>query len=224
MELATVAGTAMVPARRAYRIAKRGMDIGLSLLVLAFIWPLWVLIVMLVRLDSPGPAIYRRVRVGKDGRRFRMYKFRTLHWKLDDTAHRAYLRSFVNGSANASGTGKEIHKPFDESEVTRVGHFLRKSSLDELPQLINILKGEMSLVGPRPNLPWEVRAYLPRHRRRLEVLPGVTGLAQVRGRSCLTFDDIVQYDIQYIEHQSLWLDIKVLFLTPLVVLGGFGAK
>jgi lipopolysaccharide/colanic/teichoic acid biosynthesis glycosyltransferase len=182
-----------------------------------------VLLNLLVILDSPGPAMFVQDRIGKGGRRFRMYKFRTMTWDLDDSAHRAFMRAFVNGEIGQAASEKVVFKPFRESQVTRVGRILRKTSLDELPQLINVLKGEMSLVGPRPNVPWEVDAYKEWHRERLNASPGITGLAQVNGRSCISFDRIVEYDIEYIENQSLRMDLQILWLTVRSVIRADGA-
>ena len=176
-----------------------------------------------------------------------MYKFRTMQHNLDDSSHRAFMKAFVNGKIGDNGNGKnallhrafkkvavnrefdnngngKIYKPVQASQITRVGRILRKTSLDELPQLINVLKGEMSLVGPRPNVPWEVEEYRPWHHERLEVLPGMTGLAQVRGRSGISFDRIVRYDIEYVEKQSLTLDLKILRWTLITALLGMGAE
>ncbi len=199
-----------------------------------------------VRLDSPGPAIFIQERIGKDGRPFKMYKFRTMRHNLDDSMHRAFMKAFVHGeigprptilphskafrrafavlAAGSERPGDEVYKPLQASQVTRVGRFLRKTSLDELPQIFNVLRGEMSLVGPRPNVPWEVEEYQPWHHERLEVLPGITGLAQVRGRSGISFDTIVKYDIEYVENQSLSLDLKILFQTVMTVLSGRGSS
>ena len=225
------------PCRRAHQIAKRVMDVTFCLLVLPLVLPLLAICALAIRLDSPGPALVIQERIGKGGRRFRMYKFRTMRHKLDDSHHRAFMKAFVNGEIGdngngkdgsvhmafkkalvngpngRNGTGKEIYKPVQASQVTRVGHILRKTSLDELPQLLNVLKGEMSLVGPRPNVPWEVEEYRSWHHERLEVLPGITGLAQVQGRSGISFDHIVRYDIQYVESQNLALDLKILWWT-----------
>jgi lipopolysaccharide/colanic/teichoic acid biosynthesis glycosyltransferase len=200
------------------------MDLCICVLTLLFIWPLWALIAILIRLDSPGPAVFVQDRIGQDGQPFRLYKFRTMHLDLDQAAHEAFMRSYVNGSATEDAADGTLYKPVQDSHVTSLGRFLRRSSLDELPQILNVLKGEMSLVGPRPNVPWEVEEYKPRHRRRLEALPGMTGLAQIKGRSCLTFDDIVEYDIEYIEAQSLLLDLKILIWTGPMVLRGAGAS
>jgi lipopolysaccharide/colanic/teichoic acid biosynthesis glycosyltransferase len=143
-------------------------------------------------------------------------------------AHRvAFMKAFVDLETNHDGNGNgdgAVYKPIQNAQITRVGRLLRRSSLDELPQIINVLKGEMSLVGPRPNVPWEVEEYKPWHYERLDVLPGITGLAQVRGRSGISFDTIVKYDIEYVEKQSLWLDLKVLWWSVSTVLMGKGAK
>jgi lipopolysaccharide/colanic/teichoic acid biosynthesis glycosyltransferase len=199
------------------------MDLGLCLLALPVLLPLMAVISILIRLDSPGPAMFVQERVGKGGRRFGMHKFRTLRRDLDDSAHRAYMQAFVSGKTIGDEGGSGLHKPIDRWQVTRVGRALRRTSLDELPQVFNVLKGEMSLVGPRPNVVWEVEAYGPWHHKRLAALPGITGLAQVKGRSCISFDDIVQYDIEYIETQSLMMDLKILWWTVAAVLSSRGA-
>jgi len=200
-----------------------------------------------IRLNSPGPVFFVQDRIGRGGRRFRMYKFRTMQHNLDDSSHRAFMKDFVNGHVGGDGGGKStgsqrafkrafvnvpvgnngngrIYKPVQASQITRVGRLLRKTSLDELPQLLNVLRGEMSLVGPRPNVPWEVEEYRPWHYERLEVLPGITGLAQVRGRSGISFDRIVRYDIEYVEKQSPALDLKILWWTLITALLGAGAE
>ena len=236
------------PCRKACQIAKRVMDMTLCLLALPLALPLMAICALAIRLDSPGPALFIQERIGKGGRRFWMYKFRTMRHNLDDSHHRAFMKAFVNGEIGDNGNGKdgsfhmafkkalvngqngrngtdkEIYKPVQASQVTRVGHILRKTSLDELPQLFNVLKGEMSLVGPRPNVPWEVEAYRGWHHERLEVLPGITGLAQVRGRSGISFNCIVEYDIEYVERQNLILDFKILWWTLISVILGMGAE
>lgn len=206
-----------------YRIVKRAMDLIIILLTLPMVLPLIALCALAIRLDSPGPVFFVQERVGKGGRRFRIYKFRTLHHNLDNAAHKTFMRAYVNGEIGQNETDKVIFKPFHESQVTRVGRILRKTSLDEVPQLFNILKGEMSLVGPRPNVTWEVEAYKNWHYKRLEALPGVTGLAQVNGRSGINFDTIVKYDIDYIRRQSLGLDLQILGNTVLSIISGRGA-
>ncbi|MDY7076062.1 MAG: sugar transferase [Chloroflexota bacterium] len=251
MDLMIINQPRVFPYRRVYQIAKRMMDLILCLLLFPLILPLMALCVLAIRISSPGPAIFVQGRIGKGGRLFRMYKLRTMHHNLDDSFHRAFMRAFVTGQigndegkngrngnfprafknafvssqSGNNGNGKQkIYKPIQRSQVTWVGRILRKTSLDELPQIINVFKGEMSLVGPRPNVPWEVEEYRSWHNERLEVLPGITGLAQVRGRSGISFDHIVEYDIEYLENQSLVLDLKILWWTLITALLGTGAE
>lgn len=239
MNLVIINQPRVFPYRRAYQIAKRVMDVVLCLLAMPLLLPLMIICALAIRLDSPGPALFIQERIGKGGHRFRMYKFRTMQHNLDDSYHRAFMRAFVSGQIGSDEdsrhddfrraftkafVNKQIYKPVQASQVTRVGRILRKTSLDELPQIINVLKGEMSLVGPRPNVPWEVEEYWPWHHERLEVLPGITGLAQVRGRSGISFDRIVEYDIEYVERQSLALDVKILWWTLITVFLGTGAE
>lgn len=205
-----------------YYTAKRLLDIALSLLVAPFAGLLALIIIILIRLDSPGPIFFIQKRIGKGGKAFNIYKFRTMYHTVDRENHRAFMKAFINGQAQNSSE-KKVFKPFNETQITPIGRILRKTSLDELPQLFNIFKGEMSLIGPRPNVAWEVEEYQGWHKERLEVLPGITGLAQVRGRSGIVFDEIVQYDIEYIERQSLLLDVKILWWTFASVLFGKGA-
>jgi lipopolysaccharide/colanic/teichoic acid biosynthesis glycosyltransferase len=223
MESGIIARPHVLPYRTSYRIAKRIIDLVIVSLTLPVALPLIALCALAIYLDSRGPIFFVQERIGKGGRHFRMYKFRTMHHNLDRSDHQQFMRAFVNGKIGENGTGKRIYKPFRHSQVTRVGHLLRKTSLDELPQLINVLKGEMSLVGPRPNVPWEVDEYHGWHKERLEVLPGISGLAQVRGRSGISFDSIVKYDIEYIEKQSLLLDLRIMWWTVLSVIFADGA-
>jgi lipopolysaccharide/colanic/teichoic acid biosynthesis glycosyltransferase len=209
--------------RRQYQTVKRVLDVTLSLVASVFLLPIMAAIALLIKLDSPGPVLFIQARAGRGGRPFRMFKFRTMWHNVDRSYHEAFLRAFVKGEIEHNGTEREIFKPFVESQVTRVGRILRKTSLDELPQLLNILRGEMSLVGPRPNVMWEVEEYESWHRERLVVLPGITGWAQVNGRSSIDFDSIVQYDIEYVRNQSLWLDLRVLWQTAWSILSGRGA-
>jgi lipopolysaccharide/colanic/teichoic acid biosynthesis glycosyltransferase len=203
----------VISRRWEYHRVKRILDFTLCLLVLPFALPLMALISLLVILESPGPAMFVQECIGRGGRRFRMYKFRTMTWSLDDSAHRAFMRAFVNGEIDQVESEKVVFKLFRESQGTRMGQILRKTSLDELPQTLNVLKGEMSLIGPRPNVSWEVEAHKEWHRERLNALPGIAGLAQVNSRSCISFDRIVEYDIAYIENQGLRMDLKILWLT-----------
>ena len=213
------------PLKRPYQVLiKRVLDLTITLIALALLWPVMLLIALLIRLDSPGPALFVQKRIGKWGRPFNILKFRTMSHNLDDSAHRKFMQSFVRGEFGKGSDGKTIYKPFNESQVTRMGRILRKTSLDELPQLLNVLKGEMSLVGPRPNVPYEVEAYKEWHRERLSVLPGITGLAQVNGRSAIDFDQIARYDIDYARRVSLGRDLKILIDTASSVFKGNGAS
>jgi len=190
------------------------MDIVIAITVLTLAAPLMLLIAIAIKLDSPGPVFFRQVRVGKGGKPFVLYKFRS----MVDGAERqqAALRK-------AYGRGPLLFKLRDDPRVTRVGRILRRTSLDELPQFFNVLKGEMSVVGPRPPVPEEVAAYEDWHLQRLMVTPGLTGLWQVNGRSDLSFDEMVRLDLYYAEHWSLWLDLKLILRTIPVVLTGRGA-
>lgn len=193
---------------------KRALDVGLILLFAPLILPFVLLLMVLIRLDSPGTALFRQQRVGKHGRLFTCYKFRTM--VADAEARKVELALFNEADG-------PLFKIRNDPRITRVGRFLRRSSLDELPQLWNVLQGEMSLVGPRPGLPEEVACYEPWHSRRLEVTPGLTGLWQVLGRSDTTFDEMVRLDIYYAENWSLGLDVRILLKTIPAVLLGKGA-
>jgi len=176
-----------------------------------------------IRLDSRGPVFFRQRRVGERGRPFTMVKFRTMRVDADQTAHRDYAASFIRGRASRQGAdGEQVFKLVRDNRVTRVGRWLRRTSLDELPQLWNVLKGEMSLVGPRPPIPYEVEHYQPSHRQRLAVTPGMTGLWQVRGRSNTTFEEMVALDLEYIRRRSLLLDLRILLATIPAVLSTRG--
>jgi len=212
------------PYRKGYQMAKRLMDVALCLLALPLVLPLMAICALAIHLDSPGPVLFVQERIGKGGRRFRIYKFRTMQHNVDDNYHRVFMKAFVNGGIGDDENGVAIYKPIQASQVTRVGRILRKFSLDELPQLFNVLRGKMSLVGPRPNVLWEFEEYKGWHQERLEVLPGITGLAQVRGRSGIAFDSIVKYDVEYIKRQSLVLDLKILWWTVSSVVFGKGAR
>jgi lipopolysaccharide/colanic/teichoic acid biosynthesis glycosyltransferase len=201
-------------------VLKRMIDVVLALVLLLSLLPVIVCIAVAIWLSSPGPVIFRQQRVGKAGRLFWMYKFRTMVTNSDAQIHAAYYRSLVRGEAvPIDGAFKLARDP----RVTRVGRFLRRASLDEVPQLVNVLRGEMSLVGPRPPIPYEVELYGVRERQRLTVLPGLTGLWQVSGRSLLSFQEMIDLDLAYIQHWSIWLDLRILLWTPLVVIAGLGA-
>jgi lipopolysaccharide/colanic/teichoic acid biosynthesis glycosyltransferase len=205
------------------RAIKRGLDIVGSATALFLLSPLMALISLLVKLSSKGPILFRQPRVGYRGRIFTFLKFRTMHEDSDANMHKQYVQRFISGQAETSGS-VPVYKIKDDPRVTRIGKFLRKTSLDELPQFWNVLMGDMSLVGPRPPIPYEVECYDIWHRRRiLEVKPGMTGLWQVRGRSRTTFNDMVRLDLQYAKSWSIWLDLKILFATPRAMISGNGA-
>ncbi len=207
------------------RLVKRAFDVTVASLLLVVFSPLFLLIALLIRLDSPGPALYRQERIGENGRPFTMFKFRSMVQDADPRVHEAYVTDLIrrNVSPQAENGGRAVLKQQQDPRVTRVGRIIRKTSLDELPQLFNVLRGEMSLVGPRPALAYEVAVYKDWHRRRLAALPGITGLWQTVGRNQVSFDDMVRLDIEYIERQSLWFDIAILLRTPWAVLTGRGA-
>lgn len=206
-----------------YVRTKRCIDFVCSIALLVLLSPVMALIALAISLDSPGPAIFRQKRVGRWGREFTMLKFRSMHADADDQVHREFASDYINGNGHAKrGTystsdDKGLYKPNGDKRITRVGNWLRRTSLDELPQLVNVLRGEMSLVGPRPAVPYEVEEYSNWHLQRLAVLPGLTGLAQISGRSGLTFEKIVRLDLEYIRRRSLALDVEILLKTIPVV-------
>jgi lipopolysaccharide/colanic/teichoic acid biosynthesis glycosyltransferase len=200
---------------------KRALDVLVSTLVLLLLAPLLALLAAVIKCGSRGPALFCQERLGQYGKPFKFLKFRSMYRESDAALHENYVRQFIAGVPVATGG---IYKIRDDPRVTPVGHLLRRTSLDELPQLWNVLRGEMSLVGPRPPLPYEFQDYAPWHRRRvLESKPGITGLWQVQGRSRTSFDEMVRLDLRYARRWSLWLDIKILWHTPGAVLWGKGA-
>jgi lipopolysaccharide/colanic/teichoic acid biosynthesis glycosyltransferase len=211
------------PQQIARDAAKRVLDILGSAALLIGLSPLFVFAAALVKLTSRGPALFPQERIGAGGRPFRMMKFRTMQVNADPKIHQQYVENFIQSGA-ASGSGEKVFKIVNDPRITPIGHFLRRSSLDELPQFWNVLKGDMSLVGPRPPLPYEVARYKNWHRRRLfEARPGITGLWQVTGRSRTTFDEMVRLDLRYAKRYSLWTDLKILMATPRAVISGKGA-
>jgi lipopolysaccharide/colanic/teichoic acid biosynthesis glycosyltransferase len=205
--------------------AKRGLDILGSVALLAIFAPLLLAVFAAVKWTSPGPALFRQIRVGRRGERFTMLKFRSMYVNAGHAIHQDYVTWFIKSSGQQPRTGNEVFKLTDDPRITPVGRFLRKTSLDELPQFWNVLRGDMSLVGPRPPLPFEVEQYQPWHRRRvLEAKPGVTGPWQVNGRSRTTFDEMVRLDLRYARTHSLWTDIRILAATPRAMVSGKGAS
>lgn len=204
------------------RIFKRSVDIASSLLVLTLGAPLLVSLAAAVKFSSPGPVFFRQVRLGRDGKPFTFYKFRSMHHKNDDAAHRDFCRNFISGDM-AESSDHTVFKMVRDPRITRIGCFLRRSSLDELPQFWNVLRGEMSLVGPRPPISYELEHYQDWHKDRLKVKPGLTGLWQVSGRSAVGFDEMVMLDLYYIGHWNLKLDLKIMARTLPVMVKGEGA-
>lgn len=204
-----------------FSVYKRVLDVVLSVFALIVLSIPLLVIALLIKFSSPGPVLYKHTRIGKGGRPFDFYKFRTMYAGNDDTAHRQFVDKLIQESPEADTSN--IKKIVNDPRVTKVGKFLRKTSLDELPQLVNVLQGDMSLVGPRPCLPYELERYLPWHRRRLSITPGCTGLWQVSGRSAVGFNDMVILDLFYIENMSPLFDLKILLRTiPVMLLGRGG--
>jgi lipopolysaccharide/colanic/teichoic acid biosynthesis glycosyltransferase len=214
-------------ARKSFRVMKRMMDVLGSILALAVFSPVFLIVAIAIKATSQGPIFFRQRRVGQNGNSFVFLKFRSMYVNNDAAVHKEYVQRLIAGKADkqpSDGDGQAVYKLTRDSRITRVGSFLRKTSLDELPQFINVLIGEMSLVGPRPPVPYEVEAYDIWHRRRLlEARPGITGLWQVSGRSRVTFDDMVRLDLRYARTWSPWMDIKILLRTPAAVVLGEGA-
>src|SRR5215510_214612 len=204
--------------KRFSRLVKRSMDIVGSVLALLFFLPLFVGVAIAIKLSSKGPVLFCQRRVGQYGRKFNFLKFRSMHVNNDVTIHREFVQRFISNENGCSQAleGSSPYKLTADPRVTPIGSFLRKTSLDELPQFLNVLKGDMSLVGPRPPIPYEVECYRAWHRARLlATKPGITGLWQVGGRSRVKFNDMVRMDLRYSASWSLWLDIKILLKTPL---------
>ena len=224
--------------RSAYYFIKRIIDIVVSLFLLILLSPLMLLTAILIYLYSPGPLLFVQERVGAKRQQyenysywkrenFRCYKFRTMHINADPSIHKAYIKALIENDEERmtaiQGAPTQPRKLVNDSRVISPGRLLRKLSLDELPQFWNVLRGDMSLVGPRPAIPYEVEMYRPWHLKRLEVQPGITGLQQVTARNTVDFDKQVLFDLEYINNQSLWLDLKIILKTPLIVLSATGA-
>lgn len=215
------------PLSEVERFIKRGFDLAISFATLAFLFPAWLIISIAIRLDSSGAILFRQERVGMDGRVFLCYKFRTMHADADEDVHREVYKKNIAGNREANAGDDEdpiFGKVPNDPRITRFGRLLRRWSLDEIPQLLNVLKGDMSIVGPRPPIPYEVSDYDLSHRKRLDMKPGITGLWQVSGRNRLTFDEMVRADLYYIENWSLWFDLKIIMLTLPAVFRGEGAR
>ncbi|MBS1806262.1 MAG: sugar transferase [Acidobacteria bacterium] len=205
-------------------IFKRAIDIVGSLILLVAFLPFCIAIALAIKFTSKGPILFRQKRVGQHGRQFEFLKFRSMYVNNDNNVHREYVTKLINKGEPAEANAGGVYKLKGDKRITPLGAFLRKTSLDELPQFINVLCGEMSLVGPRPPIPYELAAYQTWHRRRLlDVKPGITGLWQVTGRSTVDFDAMVRLDLKYATSWNPWLDLKILLRTPLAVIRGSGA-
>jgi lipopolysaccharide/colanic/teichoic acid biosynthesis glycosyltransferase len=220
----------MIPGqrRRSLLVVKRTIDIVGSALALLVMAPLFMLIALAIKLTSRGPVFFRQERVGQYGKCFTMLKFRSMYVNNDSRVHKQFVTELINNQVDGCPVNlKEagVYKLRNDKRITRIGKMLRRTSLDELPQFLNVLSGEMSLVGPRPALRYELEAYQTWHRRRiLEAKPGITGLWQVIGRSRVKFDEMVRMDLRYAMQWSPWLDLKILVMTPLAVIRGTGAQ
>ena len=206
-----------------YKFAKRLLDIMLTLLLLPLVCPVMLIIALLIRLDSKGPIIYRQRRVGQRESEFDFFKFRSMYVNSSDVAHRTAIEQYMNGQQiNDRDQTANPYKLEADPRITRIGRFIRKTSLDELPQFFNVLRGEMSLVGPRPPLVYEVEHYTAYDKLRLIGKPGLTGVWQVYGRSRVTFQEMIEMDLAYLQQQSILLDLKIIFLTIRVMVLGRG--
>jgi len=217
-----------------YFFCKRCTDVFVAGIALLALFPLVLLIAVLIKVDSAGPVFFTHERVGAKRQRgshgavwvvrhFGMHKFRSMFQSADSRVHEAYIRDFVEGRARPAASGGKF-KLTNDPRVTRIGRLLRRTSLDELPQLFNVLKGQMSLVGPRPVPPYEVACYRNGDHQRLTALPGITGLWQVDGRCLVTFEEMIRMDLEYVRKASFWLDLRILFKTIPAVLCGRGAE
>ncbi|HXY55778.1 MAG TPA: sugar transferase [Nitrospirota bacterium] len=207
---------------------KRIIDVIGSIAGILIFSPFLILVPIGIKLTSRGPVFFRQERVGQYGKKFMFLKFRSMYANNDPDVHKKYVQNLINGKVSgdvgSSATSQKVYKITKDERVTAFGHFLRITSLDEVPQFINVFRGEMSLVGPRPPIPYELEKYKIWHRRRiLEIKPGITGLWQIRGRSSITFDEMVRLDLQYARTWDLWMDVKILLKTPWIVLIAKGA-
>jgi lipopolysaccharide/colanic/teichoic acid biosynthesis glycosyltransferase len=219
VDVTTIAEIAPARERRSLpaTLAGRAFDLGVAGLTLIVLAPVIAVVALAVRLSSPGPILFRQRRLGRDLRPFTVLKFRTMRANSDAGVHRDYVRSLIGGKAENREHGT-LYKLVVDDRITAVGRVLRSWSLDELPQLWNVVRGEMSLVGPRPVIEYEVEEYPPWYLRRFAVKPGLTGLWQVSGRNERTYEEMVRFDVEYAERHSLWLDLKILARTAWVVI------
>lgn len=215
--------------RPLYEVGKRIVDVIFATLVLLVFLPIWLLVALLVKLTSPGPVLFAQREMGKAGAEFTLYKFRSMYADAGEDVNRRFQEQFIkNGQHYATivdknGEERPVYKVVNDHRVTPLGRIVRKTGIDEVPQLINVLKGEMSVVGPRPAIWYEYEHYSDWHKQRLQVLPGITGLHQVTNRSSVAFDEMVRLDLEYIRRRSLLLDLIIMLKTLPVLLWGRGA-
>ena len=212
-----------IKAKKEYLVLKRALDLFTVLLLIIIFGPLMLAIVLAIRLFSPGPILYKQTRIGKNGKPFKMLKFRSMRLENAPDIHREYVIDLILNNHDPKSLGKDTLKLESDPRITGLGKYLRKWSIDELPQFFNVLKGEMSMVGPRPSLPYEYEVYKDWHKKRVLVLPGITGLWQVTARNLVSFDEQVRIDLAYIQNMNLWLDIKIILMTPYEMIIGKGS-
>ena len=213
----------MLMATTASQLTKRVIDVAVSVAALLLLAPLLAALSIAIRLDSPGPVVFRQRRVGKDERLFTCYKFRTMYFQADDGVHKEAIKRLWRGE-RVSQDPDSPYKLTNDPRITPIGSLLRRSSLDELPQLINVLRGEMSIVGPRPAIPYELAFFQEWQHERHRVKPGLTGLWQVRGRGRLSLREMLELDVEYAKTWSVWTDLKLIVLTIPAVVRGAGAR
>jgi len=204
---------------------KRVFDLCIACLMLVAVSPVMLVIALLIKQADRGPVLFAQERLGRDGRPFKFYKFRSMAHNSDDAIHRQFVAMFIGGDESGcaeSNEGEKVFKMKEDPRITKIGSILRRTSLDELPQLFNIIKGEMSLVGPRPPIAYEIENYQPWHMERLKAVPGLTGLWQVSGRSSVSFEEMVRLDVRYINNWSPFLDLVIMLKTIPVVFQGTG--
>ena len=207
---------------RLYGYIKYIMDIAIALLIIILLGPLMLIIAVGILFSSPGPVFYRQIRIGKNGKQFEMLKFRSMQVKNNPDLHREYVQKLIRENTSPSSEDAPSLKLMKDPRITGLGKYLRKFGIDELPQFFNVLRGEMSIVGPRPSLPYEYEMYSDWHKQRLAVLPGITGLWQVTAHNTVSFDEMVQIDLNYILTMSFLQDLKIMLLTPIEMLRGKG--
>lgn len=200
------------------RLAKRLLDLAIATACLLLLSPLMLIVAALIRLSTPGPALFRQTRLGRDRRPFVLYKFRSMYAGSSDNVHREYVRKLLTEDQPPNGDRPGVFKLDGDARITPIGRLIRRTSIDEVPQLLNVIRGDMSLVGPRPALPWEAEMFDPCHFARFAVPPGLTGLWQVSGRNSLTMRQGLELDLEYVQRQSLALDLWILLKTVPVVL------